>query len=310
MMIEFKNISFGYKNEKNIFDNFSFLVREQERWGILGFNGAGKSTLIKMMLGIIKPQVGEILIENNDIWTCRKKIIKNIGVVWGQKTTLWWDIPVISSYEMLKKIYKISDAEYASRMQYFDSMFELSAFWKQPLRTLSLGQRAKTEIVASLLHDPCILVYDEPFLGLDFITREKIIDFLNDYCTAKKCVLILTSHNLEDIESLCDKILLLNAGIPLFAGKKSELCSNYDTLHQVDFIYEENDLYISPELSAMLIDIIHYEHKTRVIFDARSIEYDQVVAEVLRNNKIIGIETNRNFLEQVIKQVIERTSSK
>ena len=94
-MIEFKNISFGYKNEKNIFDNFSFLVREQERWGILGFNGAGKSTLIKMMLGIIKPQVGEILIENNDIWTCRKKIIKNIGVVWGQKTTLWWDIPVI-----------------------------------------------------------------------------------------------------------------------------------------------------------------------------------------------------------------------
>lgn len=247
MMIEFKNISFGYKNEKNIFDNFSFLVREQERWGILGFNGAGKSTLIKMMLGIIKPQVGKILIENNDIWTCRKKIIKNIGVVWGQKTTLWWDIPSFQVMKLQRRYIKFQMQSMPSRMQYFlIQCLNSPAFWKQPLRTLSLGQRAKTEIVASLLHDPCILVYDEPFLGLDFITREKIIDFLNDYCTAKKCMLILTSHNLEDIESLCDKILLLNAGIPLFAGKKSELCSNYDTLHQVDFIYEENDLYISP----------------------------------------------------------------
>lgn len=304
-MIEVCNIDFGYKKSAKIFEQFSLTIHSGERFGILGFNGAGKSTLIKMILGIIKPSIGFINIGGKDVWTHRRQIMKSVGVVWGQKTTLWWDIPVLSSYQMLKKIYHISDAHYSSRLQYFNSILNLDSFWERPLRTLSLGQRAKAEIVASLLHGPELLIYDEPFLGLDLINRSNILLFLERYCAENKCTLLLSSHDIEDIDALCDHILLIDSGKVLFSGAKQELRQLYRNLGQIDFFHDQSELIISPELRNKLMDIVRYEHKTRVTYCTDQIDLRQIVEQVVNKNQITGIEANKDVLEQIVRQIME-----
>lgn len=309
-MINIENMSYGYKKNENIYNNFSFNAEEGESWGIVGFNGAGKSTLIKIILGIIKPKTGTIKLVQKDVYKERKKIMNDIGVVWGQKPTLWWDIPVYDSFLMLKKIYKISNSTFESRISYLNTNLGVSDYWKQPLRTLSLGQRVKAEIMASLLHAPKILIYDEPFIGLDFLTRKKIIELLKQYRSENRCTLLLTSHNIMDINELCNNLLLINSGNILYNGGIEQIKERYYNLRKLNVFYKNEKFELTDKVKDCITVIEKKENKVQILFDTKTITYQDVMSDLLTCNDIIEFDNDDNVLEQLIENIILKEEQK
>lgn len=307
-MIDIKNITYSY-DKVNLFNGLDLQMSDNESWGILGFNGAGKSTLLKLLIGIIRPASGKIEINKSNIYKTRKKIMQNTGVVWGQKPTLWWDVPVRDSYNMLKKIYKINDKLFQENLDFFDEEFQISEFWDRPLRTLSLGQRIKAEIVGSLLHNPNILVYDEPFIGLDFLTRKKIVETLQKYKNRNNCILILTSHNMADIELLCDHILLIDHGQILYKGSMKEIYQSYNTKSKISVVYQNEYFEISDDTIKKIEMFQSKENTKQIIFDTRTLSYQSLIREIIDNNIILDITTDENLLEQVIETLVHNNTN-
>ncbi len=307
-MIDIKNITYSY-DKVNLFNGLNLQISDNESWGILGFNGAGKSTLLKLLLGIIRPASGNIEINKSNIYKFRKKIMQNTGVVWGQKPTLWWDVPVRDSYNMLKKIYKINDKLFRKNLDFFDEEFQISEFWDRPLRTLSLGQRIKAEIVGSLLHNPNILVYDEPFIGLDFLTRKKIVETLKKYKNRNNCILILTSHNMADIELLCDHILLINHGEILYKGSMKEIYQSYNTKSKISVTYQNEWFELSNDTIKKVEISQSRENTKQIVFDTRNLSYQSLIQEIINKNIILDITTDENLLEQVIETLVHNNTN-
>jgi len=214
----FKDLfSRDYKIIKAV-DNISFKVQEGEIIGFLGPNGAGKSTTIKMMSGVLEPTSGSIFINGYIPYKSRKKYVKNIGVVFGQRTQLWWEIPVIESFKILKEIYKIEPHIYNENMKLFNELFDLKALYPIPVRKLSLGQRMLCDIIASFLHNPKIIFFDEPTIGLDVSVKNKIQTLIKDLNKVKKTTIILTSHDIGSIEALCRRLILIDKGSVIYDG--------------------------------------------------------------------------------------------
>lgn len=303
-IINVKNITYRYGKEGNLYENFSCCINQNSACGIIGFNGAGKSTLIKMMLGIIKPKQGTVEIRGKDVYRHRKELMYNIGVIWGQKPTLWWDLPVLDSYKMLKKIYRISDENWKNRVAYLDSKFSVSEYWDQTLRTLSLGQRVKAEIVASLLHRPKILIYDEPFIGLDFLVRRKMIDLLKEYREENECTLLLTSHNMADIKELCDDLLLINKGKILYCGKISQMMEKYHTIQKINVTFQNEKFVLPDDMKNVVTIIDKTDNQKQIIFDTDKVAYHEVIRRILEYNEVQRIEEDDNLLEQIVEKLI------
>ncbi len=190
----------------------SFDIREGELVGYIGPNGAGKSTTVKILSGILQPTSGTVQVMDNIPWKHRVEIVKQVGVVFGQRTQLWWDLPVIDSYELLKSIYDIPAQMYRSNLDFLTQTLELSKLLEVPVRQLSLGQRMRCDIAASLLHSPKIIFLDEPTIGLDAVSKLATRDFIKLLNKEKKTTIMLTTHDMDDIESLCDRVIVLNEG--------------------------------------------------------------------------------------------------
>ncbi|WP_338553885.1 ATP-binding cassette domain-containing protein [Paenibacillus sp. KS-LC4] len=199
-------------------NQISLNVDEGEIIGYLGPNGAGKSTTLKMLTGILHPSSGEILVDGMRPYLNQKKYGSLIGVVFGQKSQLWWDLPAKDSLELYRDIYKVSLQQYKENIDMFNSILSLHEFWERPVRSLSLGQRMRVEIASALLHDPKILFLDEPTIGLDIIVKEKIRFFLKELNAAKKTTIFLTTHDITDIERVCERIVIVNKGEKIFDG--------------------------------------------------------------------------------------------
>jgi len=229
----FKDLfSRNYKTIKAV-DNISFEVQEGEIVGFLGPNGAGKSTTIKMMSGVLEPTSGSILINGYIPYKDRKKYVKNIGVVFGQRTQLWWEIPVIESFRILKEIYKIEPRIYNENMNLFNELFNLKDLYSIPVRKLSLGQRMLCDIIASFLHNPKIIFFDEPTIGLDVSVKNKIQTLIKDLNKVKKTTIILTSHDIGSVEALCRRLILIDKGSLIYDGdiqKFNRIFGAYRTL--------------------------------------------------------------------------------
>lgn len=208
--------------------NVNFEIKRGETVGILGLNGAGKSTLIKILTGIILPTSGKINVLGFNPSEDRYNYSYNIGVVMGQKSLLWNNIAVIESLKLYKNIYDIKDEAFYERLNLFDEVFKINDLIKKPVRKLSLGERMKCEIVASLIHNPKILFLDEPTIGLDLIAKRQIHKMLVKMNKMLNCTIILTTHNLNDMEIICDRIILLNKGIKIFDDKKEKLMLSDD----------------------------------------------------------------------------------
>lgn len=222
--------------EKEAVKGISFSIQQGECVAFLGANGAGKSTTIKMLTGIMKPTDGKISVMGNDPFRERIRNAGNLGVVFGQKTQLWWDIPVKDSFELLHSIYEIPDNVYGENLDLFKKILELEEFMDQPARKLSLGQRVRADIAAALLHDPPVLFLDEPTIGLDVAVKQKVYQFLQYINKEKKTTILLTSHDLKDMEWLCRRLIILEKGEILFDDKITKIFDNYpeaETLEEI-----------------------------------------------------------------------------
>lgn len=191
---------------------FDFSLQQGDVLGLIGENGSGKSTTIKLLSGILKPSSGTINVLGLDPFASRIKNARNIGAVMGQKTQLWWDLPVSRSFEMLKVIYRISDNDYDERLRQFRELLDLDDLLGKPVRTLSLGQRVRCDAAAGLLHNPMLLYLDEPTIGLDYRVKERLYSFLRHCNRVHGTTIILTSHDLEDVERMCNRVVILESG--------------------------------------------------------------------------------------------------
>lgn len=258
-MIIFENVSKTYKtpnlkagffgNLKNLFSreyreiqalkNISFNIEQGEIVGLIGANGAGKSTTIKLLTGVICPDAGQIMVDNRIPQKHNKNLLKNIGVVFGQRSQLWWDIGVEDSFDILKDIYDIDKKIYQERLAWLTEVMDIKSLLGQPVRTLSLGQKMKCDLVASLLHNPKILFLDEPTIGLDVTAKLTIREFLKELNREFNTTILLTSHDLFEIEKICEHVLVIDKGELYFKGTLSDLKNRFDNRRIVKFKLNE-----------------------------------------------------------------------
>ena len=319
-IIEFNNICKDFKihtksKDKNIFKrlfsknfklvqalkNVSFSVEQGDIVGYIGPNGAGKSTTIKIMSGILNPSSGECKIMGFTPWSERKKYVKNIGVVFGQRSQLWWDVPVIDSFELLKDIYKIPAKEYIETLKDLTEKLNLEEVLYRPLRQLSLGQKMKCELAAALIHRPKILFLDEPTIGLDAVTKLAVRDFVKEINKKWGTTVILTTHDMTDIDALTNKIILIGRGQILYNGTFSAIKEKYDNIKiiNVDFKKEYDKIELEgyevvshnrtiatlrnkPETPFHATDFVNAISKNYEIedFEVNSISVDEILAKL------------------------------
>ena len=285
-----------YKMIKAV-DDISFNINKGEIVAYIGPNGAGKSTTIKMLTGILKPDSGDIIVGGFTPFKDRLKYVKNIGVVFGQKSQLWWDIPLEDSFLLLKDIYKISDKEYLKRKEEFSELLGLKEFIKTPVRQLSLGQRMRAEIAASLLHNPKILFLDEPTIGLDAVSKIAVRKFIKEINLKHKVTIILTSHDMSDIEALTNRVIVIGHGKKLFDGKLSEIKKKFNNEKRVEIIYKKLESIPKIKNTKIL-----KKERNRVILnlDISKITVSKVINEYSKVCEIEDVNVLTNTLDDVI----------
>ncbi|MBD5502122.1 MAG: ATP-binding cassette domain-containing protein [Lachnospiraceae bacterium] len=213
-------------------DDVSFTIDDGEMVGYIGPNGAGKSSTIKILSGILTPDEGICRIDGLIPWKNRIEHVKNIGVVFGQRSQLWWDVPVMDSFELLKEIYRIDNDSYRRSLEHLTESLELSPLLKMPVRQLSLGQRMRCEIAASLLHNPKILFLDEPTIGLDAVSKLAVRDFILKLNREQNTTIILTTHDMQDIEALTNRIILIGKGSILLDGTIDDIRKGHESMEE------------------------------------------------------------------------------
>ena len=232
----------GVLREKTVIhalQNVSFSVEQGELVGYIGPNGAGKSTTVKILSGILTPDGGNVTVGGRIPWKERKEHVRHIGVVFGQRSQLWWDVPILDSYSLLKDIYRVPESEYQKRLTQLTDALQLGDFLRTPLRLLSLGQRMRAELCGSLLHGPELLFLDEPTIGLDAVSKLALRDFLKEENARNGTTILLTTHDMEDIAALCPRVMVLGHGKKLYDGALPELLSRYDTQRILTVRYDD-----------------------------------------------------------------------
>ncbi|WP_292649615.1 ATP-binding cassette domain-containing protein [Nocardioides sp.] len=231
---------------KHAVHDLSFDIEAGEMVGYIGPNGAGKSTTIKMLTGILGPSGGSALVAGLEPSRQRRELARRIGVVFGQRTSLWWDLPLRDSYELLRRIYRIPDQTFRRNLEDHVALLDLGDLMDTPVRQLSLGQRMRGDIAAALLHDPEILYLDEPTIGLDVVSKGRLREFLRALNHERGTTLMLTTHDLQDIEALCDRVIVIDHGTAVFDGPLPSLRANGDASRTlvVDLVDEASPIAI------------------------------------------------------------------
>lgn len=277
-------------------DNVSFKIQDGEMVGYIGPNGAGKSTSIKIMCGVLTPDSGECTINGRTPWKDRKNHVREIGVVFGQRSQLWWDVPVIDSFELIKDIYKVEQIEYKKNLNELTELLDLGEIVKTPARTLSLGQRMRCEIAASLLHNPKVLFLDEPTIGLDAVSKIAVRQFIRKLNSEKKTTVILTTHDMQDIEALTDRIILIGKGKILLDSNLPELKNKISTQKTliVDFIGS------TPETNSCWEILDKREGRMSIRFDAQRHSVSDVITHISQNTSIQDISVSGISSEEMV----------
>ena len=278
-------------------DDISFDIEKGEIVGYIGPNGAGKSTTIKMLCGILKADSGTMKVAGFDPFKDRKEYVKNIGVVFGQKSQLWWDIPVIDSFELLKSIYKVSDKDYNKTKKELVDLLDLEEILTIPVRQLSLGQRMRAEIAASLLHNPKILFLDEPTIGLDAVSKLEVRKFIKEISKKKKVTVILTSHDMSDIEALTNRLIVIGHGKKLYDGTLSGIKKKFSDNKKLEIIYK--NLKMIPKVK----DVEVIENKNNKVVMNVDITKISVSSVIKKYTEVCDIE-DVNIINEDIDNII------
>lgn len=254
--------------EFNAVKGINFNIEKGELVGYIGENGAGKSTTIKMLTGLLTPTSGKVVVNNLIPNEKRIQNNKNIGAIFGQKTQLWWDLPVIESFKLVKKMYKLSDEEYKKNLAKFTEILELEDLLDKQVKNLSLGQKMRCEIAITFLHNPKIVYLDEPTIGLDVLVKENIRKFIKDINKEKGTTVILTTHNLKDIEDVCNRIILLDKGEIIYDGSKENFKNSYGNYIKAEFIIKNKNEDIGKNLNLPNVEVTEEtEESIKIKFD-------------------------------------------
>lgn len=303
-----------FSNEKVVktaVDDISFKIETGEIVGYIGSNGAGKSTTIKMMTGILAPTKGECLVEGINPSQHRKENAQNIGVVFGQRTQLWWDLPLSESFTILKEIYNVSDKEYAERMEFLNRVLELQEFFNRPVRTLSLGQRMRADLGAALLHNPKVLYLDEPTIGLDLVVKDNIRRAINEINQKYQTTVILTTHDIGDIEELCSRIIIIDEGKKIYDGSLAELKDTYGTRRKVSMEIKHaekvKELHLSQRLGMSEEECVtEYDAENSIFcvtFDKHRIQVPQILSAVMEITEVKDVQIQETELSEIVKEI-------
>ena len=228
----------NYRTVKAV-DGVNLSIRRGEIVGFLGPNGAGKSTTIKMMTGVLEPTSGTLVIDGKNPSKQRRSYVRRIGVVFGQRTQLWWELPVIESFKLMKEIFRIPEAEYQAALARFDALVNLSSLYTQQVRNLSLGQRMLCDIAASFLHNPPIIFLDEPTIGLDVVVKAQIRTLIRTLNREKGTTILLTTHDIGDVEALCQRIILIDHGKTIYDGAIEQFTKMFGSWRTVKLLAKE-----------------------------------------------------------------------
>ncbi len=291
-----------FENKKAV-DGISFDIESGEMVGFIGPNGAGKSTTIKMLSGILCPDSGSISVNSYVPYRQRKEYVAGIGVVFGQKSQLQWDLPVIDSFELLKAIYRIPEEMYKKNFKRYTDMLDMCGFINQPVRQLSLGQRMRSDIVASLLHSPKIVFFDEPTIGVDVIGKETIRSFIRELNEKDKITMIFTTHDMQDIEQTCKRILIIDKGSLLYDGSLQEIRNKYGTTRQLIAEFNE-DTEVTPIENVMIGD--PKDRKRSFTFDNSVVDVNALMHEILGKYSIRDITVTEPEIETIIRKIYNK----
>jgi ABC-2 type transport system ATP-binding protein len=286
-------------------DRVSFSIDRGEMVGYIGPNGAGKSTSIKMLTGILVPTSGEIRINGFVPFQQRRRYVKTIGVVFGQRTQLWWDIAVIESFKLLRRIYDVSQRDFDERMEKFNEILGIRDYLSTPVRKLSLGERMRCDLAAALLHNPPLLFLDEPTIGLDVVAKDHIRRFLRAINREHHTTVLLTTHDLDDIEELCKRIMIIDHGKVLFDGALGHLKSKLLRTKQIKFALKDSSQVKS--LNALSRDGLEIEPVDeltyRIRFDRTKVSDSDLIRKILATVEVRDLLIEDEPIEEVVKRI-------
>jgi ABC-2 type transport system ATP-binding protein len=286
----------------NAVDDITFEVQRGELVGYLGPNGAGKSTTIKMLVGLLVPTSGGILVDGFIPWRDRPAYVNNIGAVFGQRTTLWWDLPVIESLEMLRHIYKIPPEQFRNNLLEFTRLLDLNAFLDTPVRSLSLGQRMRADICAAILHDPTLLFLDEPSIGLDVVAKERIREFITYLDQERGTTIILTTHDISEVEKVCRRVMIIDHGNLLYDGELSQLKERYGGKRQL--IVEFAQVYQHTPVNGA--EIIEHDGLVTIYhFSSTDVTASELIGRLSKRYRIRDLEVREPDIETTIRRIYE-----
>ena len=299
------NLSSTVSREHDIMkavDNVNFTLERGELVGYIGANGAGKSTTIKMLTGILVPTSGHIDVMGLTPYRHRKENTRRIGVVFGQRTQLWWDLPVIDSFELLKHIYEIPQNLYKQNLEFFSDLLQLRAFLSTPVRRLSLGQRMRCDLTAALLHNPEILYLDEPTIGLDVVAKEQVRQFLRQVNAERQVTVILTTHDLNDVEQVCQRLIIIDSGKIIYDGGIDALKERYGKTRVL--IVDLAQTY--PDIQLEGVDLTRREgNRIWLAFDRDTISASEVIAQLTARYEIQDLTISEPEIEEIVRRIYE-----
>jgi len=286
-------------------DEVSFSIEPGEMVGYIGPNGAGKSTSVKMLTGILVPSAGRVEANGFVPYQQRMAYVRTIGAVFGQRTQLWWDIAVVESFRLLKEIYDVSDSDYAQRMRRFNEILELDRYLNQPVRKLSLGERMRCDMAAALLHNPPLLFLDEPTIGLDLLAKHNIRRFLKEINDEFGTTVLLTTHDLADIEELCDRLMIIDHGKLLFDGPLDEL--KRMLWRQTHIRLDLKDREQAPIIEALKIEQVELakvdELTYRLSFSRDDYSTGDLIRQVVSTVDVRDIFIEEESIDDIVKRV-------
>ncbi|PKN96555.1 MAG: sugar ABC transporter ATP-binding protein [Chloroflexi bacterium HGW-Chloroflexi-5] len=287
-------------------NDISFEVNKGEIMGFIGPNGAGKSTMIKMLTGILYPTSGSISVAGYDPQKQRQQYVQHIGVVFGQRTQLWWDLPLSETFTVLKEIYQVERKEFEQRMGYLNEVLDIAPLMSSPVRTLSLGQRMRADLAAAMLHRPKVLFLDEPTIGLDVVVKDNIRKAIANMNKVDNTTIILTTHDLADIELLSHRIMMIDHGKLVYQGTLNDLKDKYGKSKKIEFVISDINQpvqqLLSDRFSQRGIECSVEQEKGTLIYD-RSIPSVLILKELLELVSIKDISIKESDVESIIKQI-------
>jgi len=287
-----------YEEVKAVND-ISFEIEEGELIGFIGPNGAGKTTTLKCLSGLLYPTQGKISVLGFNPWDRKNDFLKQISLVMGQKNQLWWDLPAIETFILNKEIYEIPQKQYEETLDELVELLEVRDILKVQVRKLSLGQRMKCELIAALLHSPKVLFLDEPTIGLDVVSQKKMRDFIREYNRRKKSTIILTSHYMDDVKELCQRVIIIDKGKLIFDGKLSEIIERYADHRIISVVFSKD---VDPKKLESIGAIKEYCFP-KVIFMVKREIASVVAAELLQHYPVADLNIEEVPIEDIIREV-------